>query len=60
MKVIIEVNALPGSAQAVKESLAMYLERFGDTRVMEIREDPVEQISFFGGGLNTMGREIDF
>lgn len=38
----------PGSEQAVKEALAMYCERFGDCRVVEIREDKVEQQTFLG------------
>lgn len=48
MVITVEVNAPLGSAQAVKEALAMYLERFGDTRVIEIREEQAEQTSFLG------------
>ena len=32
MTIVIQVSAPPGSEQAVKESLAMYCERFGDCR----------------------------
>lgn len=44
--VTLEVKAPPGSAQAVKEALAMYLERYGDTRVVSIKEDLPEQLRF--------------
>lgn len=49
MTIVIRVNAPPGSEQAVKEALAIYCERFGDCRVVEIREDKVEQLTFWGG-----------
>lgn len=34
----IEVNAPAGMAIGIKEDIAMYLERFGDCRVVEITE----------------------
>ena len=34
--ITIEVNAPVGMAQAVKEHLAMLLERYGDTRVVKV------------------------
>ena len=37
-----------GQAQGVKKDLAMYLERFGDARVTEIRETGPRQESLFG------------
>lgn len=49
MTIVIRVNAPPGSEQAVKEALAIYCERFGDCRVVEVREDKVEQLTFLGG-----------
>lgn len=49
MTIVIRVNAPLGSEQVVKEALAMYCERFGDCRVVEIREDQVEQQTFLGG-----------
>ena len=49
MTIVIQVNAPIGSEQAVKESLAMYCERFGDCRVVEISPDKVEQQTFLGG-----------
>lgn len=44
--ITVQVNAPPGSEQAVKETLAMYLERFGDTRVVSIKEDVPQQLGF--------------
>lgn len=49
MTIVIQVSAPLGSEQAVKEALTMYCERFGDCRVVEIREDKVEQQTFLGG-----------
>lgn len=49
MTIVIQVNAPLGSEQVVKEALAMYCERFGDCRVVEIRADKVEQQTFLGG-----------
>ena len=48
MTIVIQINAPPGSEQAVKEALAIYCERFGDCRVVEVREDQVEQIKMGG------------
>ena len=36
--VVIEVKAPGWAAQGIKENLAMYLERYGDTRVIEVKE----------------------
>lgn len=44
--VTIEVNAPVIQAKAVKEHLAMCLEKFGDTRVIDIKEKPTEQMKF--------------
>lgn len=44
--IVIQVDAPPDSAQAVKETLGMYMERFGDTRVVDIREDVPQQMTF--------------
>jgi hypothetical protein len=38
--ITIEVNAPSGMAQAVKENLAMLLERYGDTRVVKVEAKP--------------------
>ena len=46
--ITIQVDAPAGQAQGVKEDLAMYLERFGDARVTEIRETGPRQESLFG------------
>ena len=39
MIIVVQVNAPLHMAQGVKEALAMHLEKFGDTRVLEIRAD---------------------
>ena len=44
LTITIEVNAPAGQAIGIKEHLAMVLERFGDTRVVEIREMKPDQM----------------
>lgn len=59
--IVLRVNAPPGSEQAIKEDLAMYLERYGDVRIISIqnigpRQEPMEQLDlkgFRGPGSNT-------
>ena len=48
LTIVIQVDAPPGQAIGVKEHLAMCLERYGDTRVVEIRETGVEQMRMEG------------
>lgn len=48
LTVIIEVDAPLGQAIWIKEDLAMYLERFGDARVVEVREVTPEQMRMEG------------
>lgn len=43
LTITVKVNAPGFAAQAVKESLAMYLERWGDTRVVSVVEEVQEQ-----------------
>lgn len=38
LRIIIDVNTPAGYAQAVKEDLAMHLEKWGDARVVKIEE----------------------
>ena len=38
LTVTLQVDAPPGRAIGIKEHLAMYCERFGDTRVISIEE----------------------
>ena len=38
LRITINVNAPTSNAQSIKESLAMYLERWGDSRVIEVRQ----------------------
>lgn len=42
--ITVQVAAPSGSEQAIKEVLAMYLERFGDTRAVSIKEDVPQQM----------------
>lgn len=50
MIIVLQVNAPPYMAQGIKESLAMTLERYGDTKVLEVRTEdrPHEQMTFGG------------
>ena len=48
LKIVIEVDAPAGQAIGVKEHLAMVLEKFGDTRVVEVREIAPEQMKMGG------------
>lgn len=45
MIIVLQVNAPLHMAQGIKEALAMQLERYGDTKVLEIRteEKPMQQ-----------------
>lgn len=38
LRIVIDVNTPAGYAQAVKEDLAMHLERWGDARVVVVEE----------------------
>ena len=49
MTIVIQVDAPPGQAIGLQETLAMSLERYGDTRVVEIREPGAEQMRIGGG-----------
>ena len=49
MTIVIQVDAPPGQAIGLKEHLAMCLERYGDTRGVEIRETGAEQMRIGGG-----------
>lgn len=42
--ITVEVNAPAGQAIGIKEHLAMYLERFGDTKVVSVEEKLPEQL----------------
>ena len=50
IRIVVEVDAPAGQAIGIKEDLAMYLEQFGDARVVEIVVDPGEQQQFKGVG----------
>lgn len=51
LRIVVEVDRPAGQAIGIKESLAMYLEQFGDARVVEVTEIPHEQITLEGVGL---------
>lgn len=40
LQITINVNVSPDKAQGVKETLAMFLERWGDSRVISVKEIP--------------------
>jgi hypothetical protein len=42
--IVLQVAAPPGAEMAIKETLGMYMEKFGDTRVISITEDVPEQM----------------
>lgn len=44
IRVVIEVKAPPGQAIGIKEDMAMYLERWGDSRVVAVEEVTPKQI----------------
>lgn len=44
LEIRIVVNKPAGQAIGIKEDLAMYLEKFGDARVVEIKETAPEQL----------------
>lgn len=47
MIIILQVDAPLHMAQGIKEALAMQLEKYGDTKVLEIRaEETVKQEEF--------------
>lgn len=47
LRIVIDVDAPAESAQGVKETLAMELERFGDTRVVSVKAGGREQQSLW-------------
>lgn len=49
IRVVIEVDAPTGQAIGVKETLAMWLERYGDTRVVAVEEIRPQQMRIGGG-----------
>ena len=45
--ITLHVDAPAGQAIGIKEDLAMYLEQFGDTRIVSIQEVNPEQLSIY-------------
>ena len=50
IRIVIEVDAPAGQAIGIKEDIAMYLEQFGDARVVEIVADSGERQQLKGVG----------
>lgn len=48
LRIILEVDAPPGQAIGIKESLAMAAEQYGDTRVVSVVESLPEQMKIQG------------
>lgn len=52
--ITVYVDAPGGKAIGIKEDLAMYLEQFGDTKIVSIKEENPEQLKIYnttpGGG----------
>lgn len=48
LEIIVHVDRPVGQAIGIKEALAMELERFGDTRVVSVREIGNEQLRIGG------------
>lgn len=46
LTITFQVNALPDQTISVKEQLAMFLEQFGDVKVVSVRENGPEQLKF--------------
>ena len=42
--ITVHVNAPAGQAIDIKEDLAMYLEKFGDTQVVSVEQNPQTQV----------------
>ena len=54
MIIILQVNKPMGQAIGIKEAIAMDLEKYGDVKVLEVREDKqdsYEQLSIGGRSL---------
>lgn len=58
--ITIEVNARPGQAIGIKEDLALYLERYGDARVVSVEEAPQRQMEqmMIGGGVHREEKRV--
>ncbi len=51
LRIVFVVDRPTGQAIGIKEALAMYLEKFGDTKCVEITEIPHEQLKLEEVGL---------
>ncbi len=48
LTITVQVSAPPDTAQAVKEALADWLERYGDARVVSVKAETPEQMRIGG------------
>lgn len=48
LTILLDANIVPEQIQEVKESLAMFLEQWGDVKIVGIREEQPAQISMTG------------
>ena len=46
LTITFQVNVTPDQTISVKEQLAMFLEQFGDTKVISVQETVPEQLKF--------------
>ena len=46
LTITFQVNVTPDQTISVKEQLAMYLEQFGDVKVVSVQETVPEQLKF--------------
>lgn len=61
MIIVLHVNKPMGQAIGIKEAIAMDLEKYGDVKVLEIREDKqenYEQTSIGGIGREDQRRKV--
>lgn len=59
--ITIHVNARAGQAIGIKEDLAMFLERYGDARVVSVEEIPqkqMEQMTIGGGAYHEQKKRV--
>ena len=59
--ITIEVKARPAQAIGIKEDLALYLERYGDARVVSVEETSqgqMEQMTIGGGSYHEPKKRV--
>lgn len=57
--ITVQVNASAGQVIGIKEDLAMYLERWGDARVVSVEQTPYPQMDQMSiGGMDHVERSV--